>query len=89
MEVTATDAKNRFGYYLAQAKIEPVKVLKNDRVEAVMISAARFAELEALEHKRNLAARKKDFNVNYKEWIAAQNEHFEKHGLWSDGLRVW
>ena len=53
MRVTATDAKNRFGYYLAQAEREPVHVLKNDRVAGVIVSAARYAELEALE--RDLA----------------------------------
>jgi len=35
MQVSATDAKNRFGDYLGQAEREPVQVMKNDRVAVV------------------------------------------------------
>ena len=48
MQVTATEAKNRFGYYLSQAEREPIHVLKNERVAGVIVSAARYAELTAL-----------------------------------------
>ena len=66
MQITATEAKNRFGYYLGQAEREPVHVMKNDRVAVVLVSAARFAELEALEQKKSLAQRKREFNAQYK-----------------------
>ncbi|QRF56702.1 type II toxin-antitoxin system prevent-host-death family antitoxin [Variovorax paradoxus] len=89
MQITATEAKNRFGYYLGQAEREPVHVMKNDRVAVVLVSAARFAELEALEQKKSMAQRKREFNAQYKDWIAAQNELVEKHGLWSDGIVAW
>lgn len=89
MQITATEAKNRFGYYLGQAEREPVHVLKNDRVAAVIVSAARFAELEALEQKKSLAQRKREFNEQYKDWIAEQNARFDEHGLWCDGLVAW
>ena len=89
MHVTATDAKNRFGYYLAQAKREPVHVLKNDRVAGVIVSAARYAELEALEQGKSLAQRRKEFNETHKEWLAEQSRDFEENGLWSDGLVAW
>jgi len=89
MQITATEAKNRFGYYLGQAEREPVHVMKNDRVAVVLVSAARFAELEALEQKKSMAQRKREFNAQYKDWIAAQNELVEKHGLWSDGMVAW
>ncbi|QFZ87353.1 MULTISPECIES: type II toxin-antitoxin system prevent-host-death family antitoxin [Variovorax] len=89
MQITATEAKNRFGYYLGQAEREPVHVMKNDRVAVVLVSAARFAELEALEQKKSMAQRRREFNAEYKDWIAAQNELVEKHGLWCEGMVAW
>lgn len=89
MQITATEAKNRFGYYLGQAEREPVRVLKNDRVAAVIVSAARYAELEALEQKKSMAQRRREFNDKYKDWIAEQNAHTEAHGLWCEGLVAW
>jgi prevent-host-death family protein len=89
MHVNATDAKNRFGYYLAQAEREPVHVLKNDRVAGVIVSAARYAQLEALEQEKSMARRRKEFNDKYKDWIAAQNAHVEANGLWCDGILAW
>jgi len=47
MQITATEAKNRLGYYLSQAEREPVRALKNGRVAAVIVSAAWFAEQNA------------------------------------------
>lgn len=29
------------------------------------------------------------FNKTYGDWIRAQQEDFEKNGLWSDGLVPW
>ena len=89
MQITATEAKNRFGYYLGQAEREPVHVMKNDRVAVVLVSAARFAELEALEKKKSMAQRKREFNARYKDWIDAQNKMVEEHGLWCEGLVAW
>ena len=89
MQITATEAKNRFGYYLGQAEREPVRVLKNDRVAAVIVSAARYAELEALEQKKSMTQRRKEFNEKYKDWIAEQNRHFEQHGVFGEEFRVW
>lgn len=89
MQITATDAKNRFGYYLSQAEREPVHVLKNDRVAGVIISAARYAQLQALEQRKTLDQRRREFNAQYKDWIAEQNAHTEQHGLWCEGLVAW
>ena len=89
MQITATEAKNRFGYYLGQAEREPVHVLKNDRVAGVIVSAARYAELEALEQKKTMAQRRKEFNEKYRDWIAEQNAHTDEHGLWCEGLVAW
>ena len=89
MQVSATDAKSRFGYYLSQADREPVQVMKNDGVAVVMVSAARYAELEALERTKTLGQRKREFNETYRDWIRAQTEDFDKHGLWCDGVVAW
>jgi prevent-host-death family protein len=89
MQITATEAKNRFGYYLGQAEREPVQVMKNDRVAVVLVSAARFAELEALEKQKSMAQRKREFNEEYKDWIAAQHELVEAHGVFGENFRPW
>ncbi|QOF77374.1 type II toxin-antitoxin system prevent-host-death family antitoxin [Variovorax sp. 38R] len=89
MQITATEAKNRFGYYLGQAEREPVHVMKNDRVAVVLVSAARFAELEALEKQKSMAQRKREFNEEYKDWIAAQHELVEAHGVFGENFRPW
>jgi prevent-host-death family protein len=89
MQISATEAKNRFGYYLGQAEREPVHVMKNDRIAGVIVSAARYAELEALELAKSMDARKREFNETYREWIAAQNALVERIGVFGDELRPW
>ena len=37
MQVSATEAKNRFGYICAQAKTEPVFVEKDGRIATVIL----------------------------------------------------
>jgi prevent-host-death family protein len=44
-EMTATDAKNRFGELLEMVRKEPVRIQKNGRDVAVMLSAEEYAEL--------------------------------------------
>ncbi|MDQ0568452.1 prevent-host-death family protein [Variovorax paradoxus] len=89
MQISATEAKNRFGYYLGQAEREPVHVMKNDRVAGVIVSAARFAELEALEQKKSMAQRKREFGETYKDWIAAQNDLVDRIGVFGEEFRPW
>ena len=54
-----------------------------------MLSSARYEELLEAEAGRSLKVRTREFNEKYKDWIAEQNEHFDKHGLWCDDLRTW
>ena len=89
MQVTATEAKNRFGYYLGLAEREPVHIMKNDRVAGVIVSAARYAELEAAEQQKSMANRRRDFNDTYKEWIASQNDLVERIGVFGEEFRPW
>ncbi len=89
MQVTATEAKNRFGFYCSQAKSEPVVVEKDGRPDTVILSYEEFEALRAAADRKSLAQRRREFNETYKEWIADQNRHFEAHGLWCEGLVAW
>ena len=44
-EITATDAKNRFGQVLEMAQAEPVRIQKNGRDVAVVLSAEEYRKL--------------------------------------------
>ena len=44
-EITATDAKNRFGQVLEMAQAEPVRIQKNGRDVAVMLSPEQYRAL--------------------------------------------
>ncbi len=89
MQVTATEAKNRFGFVCAQAKNEPVFVEKDGRIDSVILSLQAFQDLQAQGQRGGLAQRRQAFNEAYKDWIAEQNARFEQHGLWCDELRPW
>ena len=88
MQVTATEAKNRFGSLCAEAKRAPITVLKDGRPDSVILS---FADFESLSRAPidTLARRKKEFAETYKDWIAAYNADIEKNGLWCDGQAAW
>jgi len=89
MQVTATQAKNRFGAICAQAKVSPVFVEKDGRIDSVILSAKQFAELQAAHRSNTLTQRKAQFEQSHGAWLAEQNRRFEAHGLWCDDLRVW
>ena len=89
MQVTATQAKNRFGAICAHAKIEPVFVEKDGRIDTVIVSAKLFSELQAGNRTESMAQRKAQFEQSHRAWLAEQNQRFETHGLWCDDMRVW
>lgn len=43
----ATDAKNKFGQVLEMAQVEPVRIQKNGRDVAVMVSAEQFEQMKS------------------------------------------
>lgn len=49
MTVNATDAKQKFGHYLNEARINPVIIEKSGRETAALISIERYRELQAIE----------------------------------------
>jgi prevent-host-death family protein len=88
-QVTATEAKNRFGQICARAKREPVFIEKGGRVDSVVVSLEQFEMLRRGAQAPSLAQRRRAFNTQYRDWIAEQNQHFEQYGLWCDGLVAW
>jgi len=89
MQVTATEAKNRFGAICAQAKTKPVYVEKDGRIDTVIVSAQQFEALQSAAQSKTLVQRKAQFEKAHSAWMAEQNSRFEAHGLWCDDLRVW
>lgn len=89
MRVTATEAKNRFGSLCAQAKREPVFVLKAGQLDTVILSAEQYQALQVRQDKVTRAARKKAFEAEFGDWIAAQNARLEAHGVPGADLRPW
>lgn len=89
MQVTATQAKNRFGAICAQAKDGPVFVEKDGRIDSVILSAKHFSDLQTANRTETLAQRKAIFEKSYSAWLMEQNQRFESRGLWCDDLRVW
>ena len=89
MQVTATQAKNQFGFLCAQAKREPVFVEKGGRVDSVIVSAEQFAALKAAGQSKTMAQRRREFNETYKDWIAEQNRIVEEFGVFGEEWRSW
>jgi hypothetical protein len=89
VRVTATEAKNRFGSLCAQAKREAVFVEKAGQLDSVILSAEHYLALQANAQKAGCAARKHAFESEFGDWIAAQNTHFEAHGIPGADLRPW
>jgi len=89
MQVTATEAKNRFGYLCALAKSEAVIVEKDGRPDSVILSYDEFQTLRSASEKKSLAQRQKEFNEMYRDWIVEQNRHFEKYGAFGEEHRPW
>ena len=89
MQVTATEAKNRFGFFCSQAKTEPVIVEKDGRPDTVLLGYEEFQALKSAAEKKSMAQRKKEFNEKYKDWIAEQNSLIEKYGIPLQEYRPW
>jgi len=90
MQVSATEAKNRFGTICTHAQSEPVFVAKDGRIDTVIISAKQYYQLKSTNNDdAALLKRQTEFEATYKTWLSAQNQRFENYGLWCDDMRVW
>ena len=89
MQVTATEAKNRFGYFCAQAKNEPVFVEKDGRLDSVIVSFETFQAIAPKAAPASVAERKRQFEEKYKDWIDEQNRMVETYGVFGEDHRPW
>ena len=89
MRVSATEAKNRFDSLSALAKGEPVFVEKAGHLDTVILSAKQYPTLQASNHNANQAARKRQFETEFSNWIAAHNAKLELSGIPGADLRPW
>ena len=89
MNVTATEAKNRFGQVLEQAQRQPVVIEKAGRPHSVVMSVAQYEALLQPRQRGSAANAGKRFYAQYKEWVDEQNQRFEKYGLWNEEFRRW
>jgi len=89
MQITATEAKNRFGSVCAQAKKEPVFVEKAGQIDTVILSVDQYLALQANQNTASLATRKQQFESEFAEWITAQNAWVETHGIPGADIRPW
>ncbi len=89
MQITATEAKNRFGSICAHAKKEPVFVEKAGQIDTVILSVDQYRALQANQNTDSLATRKQQFESEFAEWIASQNAWVDSHGVPGADLRPW
>ncbi len=89
MRVSATEAKNRFGSLSAIAKREPIFVEKAGHLDTVIMSAEHYQALKANDDNASRAARKRHFESEFGDWIAAQNALIETSGIPGAELRPW
>ena len=89
MHITATEAKNKFGSICSAAKLAPVFVEKAGQVDTVILSADQYRTLQANQKSNSFANRKKEFEIEYREGIVAQNKWVDKQGIPGADLRPW
>jgi prevent-host-death family protein len=100
MNVTATEAKNRFGQVLEEAQVRPVVIEKSGRRHSVLLSARQYDALVAAAQAVPAVAAASPvgephspeavrFYAQYKDWVDMQNEHYEKYGIFGEEYRVW
>ena len=89
MNVTATDAKNRFGQVLEQAQRRPVVIEKGGRRHSVMLSVAQYEALLQARQPAVDADAGKRFYAQYKDWVDEQNRLVETYGVFGEEWRPW
>ena len=93
MDVTATEAKNRLGQMLEHCQREPVIIEKSGRRHSVLISAAHYDALVAAGRAATASEPSPrdadEFYARHRQWVDAQNERFERIGIWNEDLRRW
>jgi prevent-host-death family protein len=92
LTVTATEAKNRLGQMLEQARRGPVFIEKAGRRHSVLLSAEQYDTLLAA-GKEPAASPGADpgraFYERHKAWVDEQNRRVEAIGIWNEEFRRW
>jgi prevent-host-death family protein len=95
LEITATDAKNRFGQMLDACQTEPVFIAKSGRRHGVLLSMQQYqllsqrqdsGGLEALKSSAQPASPAEQFLAQNQSWVKEMHSLVAQHGVWSDGL---
>lgn len=97
MNVSSTDAKNRFGQVLDEAQKRPVVIEKSGRRHSVLMSAELFDQLVARAEQTQTAAaptkamspEAEAFYAKYKDWVDMQNDLVDRYGVFGEEYRVW
>ncbi|MDE2399152.1 MAG: type II toxin-antitoxin system prevent-host-death family antitoxin [Burkholderiales bacterium] len=88
MSVSATDAKNRFGQVLEEARKGPVFIEKAGRRHSVVLSVEHYEQLlRAAEPALDASAKR--FYEQHKDWVDLCNELVEAHGVFGEEYRRW
>ena len=99
MRVSATQARRRFGSVCAAAKRTPAFVERAGQIETVILSIDVYRSLSAARPRtdrpalekasRTLPVRREAFDIEFAEWIAAQNAWVDANGIPGADLRPW
>lgn len=91
MNLTATDAKNRFGQVLEQAQKRPVFIEKAGRRHSVVMSVELYDRLVNAKAPAatDVSEEGRQFYEKYKDWVDMQNQLVEQHGVFGEEYRVW
>jgi len=90
-QITATEAKNRFGQVLDACQRNPVVIEKAGRRHGVLLSAQRYDELMARPQEAAASARQagRRFYAQYKDWVDMNNALVAQFGIPGQEYRPW
>ncbi|MDR2000071.1 MAG: type II toxin-antitoxin system prevent-host-death family antitoxin [Zoogloeaceae bacterium] len=90
MQITATEAKNRFGHMLDACQRSPVVIEKAGRRHGVLLSAQQYDELMTQLQASVSAGRSgRRFYEQYKDWVDMNNALVAQSGIPGQEYRPW
>ncbi len=90
LTVTATEAKNRLGQMLEQARRGPVFIEKAGRRHSVLLSAEQYdALLAPRERAIDAIDPGQRFYEQHREWVDGMNALVEQAGIPGEEFRPW
>ena len=89
MQSNTSEVENCFDSICAPTKRKPVFVEKSAQIDTVILSADHHRALQVTPNRTSMAARKKKFEAEFGDWIAAQNNWVEKNGIPGADLLPW